>query len=281
MFNNYTNPIKFREDIYPILLQNEAENCLGIGIIDTLINMPERYSKFHLAAIKSKKDNSVVGASWITPPHPLGITRLAPENISSVIDFALELSERPSGVVGPSETVELFKELWTRSTGAQEKTHMQQGIYELRYVEAHFNKVLGRMRLATSSDLSLAEKWNLQFSIDCGLGNDKATAKANAEHVIKHKMRYFWEINDRPVAMAGVSGNTPNGIRIGYVYTPPELRGKGYASALVAKLSQAQFDAGKKLCFLYTDLANPTSNAIYQRIGYKKVSESTHYIFEY
>ena len=77
----------------------------------------------------------------------------------------------------------------------------------------------------------------------------------------------------------GFGGPTPNGIRIGPVYTPPELRGRGYASALTAQVSQLQLDRGKRFCFLYTDLANPTSNAIYRRIGYERVCDSRELAF--
>lgn len=82
-----------------------------------------------------------------------------------------------------------------------------------------------------------------------------------------------------PVAMAGVSGRTPSGARVGAVYTPPDRRRRGYASALVATLSQAQLDAGARFCFLFTDLANPTSNKIYQDIGYEPVCDVDEYRF--
>ena len=78
----------------------------------------------------------------------------------------------------------------------------------------------------------------------------------------------LWEDGGEPVSLAGFGSPTPNGIRIGPVYTPPQLRGRGYASALTAHVSQAQLDAGRAFCFLYTDLANPTSNKIYVDIGY-------------
>ena len=78
----------------------------------------------------------------------------------------------------------------------------------------------------------------------------------------------------RPVSLTGVSGATPHGIRIGPVYTPSAFRGRGYASALVAEVSQEQLDAGRRFCFLYTDLANPTSNKIYQAIGYRPVTDA-------
>ncbi len=84
----------------------------------------------------------------------------------------------------------------------------------------------------------------------------------------------LWEDEGRPVSVTGFGSPTPTGIRIGPVYTPPELRGRGYASALVAEVSQAQLDAGRRFCFLYTNLANPTSNKIYVDLGYKRVCDS-------
>ena len=71
--------------------------------------------------------------------------------------------------------------------------------------------------------------------------------------------------------MAGAGGQTPRGIRIGPVYTPPALRRRGYASNLVAAVTQHQFDEGRTFCFLFTDRANPTSNKIYQSLGYQSV----------
>ncbi len=91
---------------------------------------------------------------------------------------------------------------------------------------------------------------------------------------------YLWVVAGRPVSMVGVSGETPNGIRVAPVYTPPELRGRGYASALTAAVTQAQLDEGKRYCFLFTDLANPTSNHIYQAIGYEPVADASDYRFD-
>jgi len=90
----------------------------------------------------------------------------------------------------------------------------------------------------------------------------------------------LWEDEGEVVSLSGWGGPTPNGIRIGPVYTPPEHRGHGYATALVAELSQRLLDGGRSFCFLYTDLANPTSNAIYERIGYVKVAEAAMVAFE-
>lgn len=88
-----------------------------------------------------------------------------------------------------------------------------------------------------------------------------------AEEEISSGALYLWE-DGEPRSMAGEVAQTPHGARIGYVYTPPERRGRGYASACVAGLSQRVLASGRRSCFLYTDLSNATSNALYQRIGY-------------
>ncbi len=72
-----------------------------------------------------------------------------------------------------------------------------------------------------------------------------------------------------PICLVGCTGRTPTGIRIGPVFTPPELRSRGYATALVAEFSRMLLDTGRRFCFLYTDMSNATSNAIYRRIGYR------------
>ena len=90
---------------------------------------------------------------------------------------------------------------------------------------------------------------------------------------------YVWD-DDGPVSMCGVGGPTPHGIRIGPVFTPLGLRGRGYASACVAAVSQAQLDAGRRSCYLFADQANPTSNHIYETIGYRRVSDVAIYRFD-
>jgi predicted GNAT family acetyltransferase len=93
------------------------------------------------------------------------------------------------------------------------------------------------------------------------------------------RVAYVWEDAGEVVAFAGVAGPTPRGIRIGPVYTPPDRRGRGYASNLVAEVSRRQLASGRNFCFLFTDLANPTSNHIYQTIGYVPVVDVDQYSF--
>lgn len=111
---------------------------------------------------------------------------------------------------------------------------------------------------------------------------DKAIERDNESLIDRHLSEssiYIWQDN-HPVSMAGFSGATPNGIRINLVYTPPEYRRKGYATSCVATLSQNLLNEGRKYCFLFTDLANSTSNHIYRTIGYQPVCDLNDYWFE-
>ena len=108
----------------------------------------------------------------------------------------------------------------------------------------------------------------------------RVSVVADADRWLARRGRslHLWEDGD-VVSLAGTGGRTPNGIRIGPVYTPPDARRRGYASALVAAISQEALDAGCRFCFLFTDLANPTANHIYQAIGYAPVRDVEAYAF--
>jgi predicted GNAT family acetyltransferase len=155
-------------------------------------------------------------------------------------------------------------------------------IYALEAVRA-ITGVPGRSRDATPADRPLLLDWWRAFALEVGhgpQGDEPEIARA-----VDHRLTadgagvLLWE-HDGPVSFAGFGGQTPNGIRIGPVYTPPPLRGRGYASALVADLSARMLSGGRRFCFLYTDASNPASNKIYQRIGYEYVCDSAEIVFD-
>jgi predicted GNAT family acetyltransferase len=141
----------------------------------------------------------------------------------------------------------------------------------------------GAHRPAGERDRELLLDWLRAFSSEAIVGD---TAETELQRMIDIRVTddpdygfVFWEDEGRPVSLTGFGSPTPTGMRVGPVYTPPELRGRGYASALVAEVSQAQLDAGRRFCFLYTDLANPTSNKIYVDLGYERVCDSVQLSF--
>ena len=164
---------------------------------------------------------------------------------------------------------------------------MRQGVYALEEV-APLPAVPGAARVATTDDRDLAIRWWIAFGEEVlhegGPGRDDAEANVDYRFSSDRSGMLLWEDGGRTVSVAGWGGPTPNGIRVGPVYTPPELRGHGYATAVTAELSRRLldgrlFDGRRRFCFLYTDLANPTSNAIYERIGYRRLCESAEISF--
>src|SRR5262249_2708804 len=135
----------------------------------------------------------------------------------------------------------------------------------------------------TAADRDLLIKWLIDFEEEAlGLRVHDRTEKQVDNRLTGDPQLMGWRIwcdEGKPVSLVGYGGRTENGIRVGPVYTPPELRGHGYASACVAATSQELLDKGRKFCFLFTDLSNPTSNHIYQSIGYEPVSDVDEYRF--
>ncbi|HEU5216932.1 MAG TPA: GNAT family N-acetyltransferase, partial [Gaiellaceae bacterium] len=191
------------------------------------------------------------------------------------------------GAVGAEPEAEEFAELWSRRTGVPARVNMRQGVYALERVEPP-SGAPGSARVATRDDHELALRWWIAFGDE--VLHEGGPARERAEQSVEHRLSsptsgfLLWEDGSEVVSLAGWGGPTPNGIRIGPVYTPPDLRRRGYATALTAELSQQLldgrlFEGGRRFCFLYTDLANPTSNKIYERVGYRRVAESAEIFF--
>ncbi|HET8631377.1 MAG TPA: GNAT family N-acetyltransferase, partial [Thermomicrobiales bacterium] len=139
--------------------------------------------------------------------------------------------------------------------------------------------VPGDLRPATAADRGVVGAWLAALNRE--LGDDEtrlAARRAEAEHPTPASGLYLWH-DGQPVSMAGYSGPTPNGIRVGSVYTPPEQRGKGYARACVATLSRLLLEGGRRYCFLSTDQRNPITNHLYQAVGYRPVYDVEEYWF--
>ena len=137
--------------------------------------------------------------------------------------------------------------------------------------------VAGAMRLCRSDDRETVARFAAGFEADIR-ETSLEDPLIKADRLIAGGRMVLW-VDREPVAMASSSGATPSGIRINWVYTPPKFRRRGYATNLVAHLSQHLLDEGRKYCFLFTDQANPTSNRIYQKLGYEPVSDSERWEF--
>jgi uncharacterized protein len=255
--------------------EREAEHNLILGLSSQLQRAPRMYGDDPYLAVVEDEER-VIGAVLRTPPHNLVLSELDDERAIEPIVAAVheEFASLP-GVVGPKEPAAQFAAAWQAVTRAKARLEIAQRAFRADRVEAP-QGVPGRMRPYEPSDRELAIRWTDAFAAEA-LPANAPHPESSEESVDRREQDpngglVFWE-DGEPVSLAGYGGLTPHGIRIGPVYTPPELRGRGYASALTAALTQQLLDGGRRFCFLFTDLANPTSNSIYQRIGYRPVSD--------
>lgn len=252
------------------LLQAEAENNLIIGIAHQLAAGTMLSGKpVYLAAIEC--DDEVVGCAFRTPPYKLGVTRMPAEALDTLVTDVAEVYSDLNAVMGEEEIARGFAERWARAFGLGIEPGLRHRIYQLDALSPPPHAAAGAPRLATMMEVPLVTQWIYEFSTESGVHTDNAAALAAAR--IKQNSMYLWITDGAPVSMAAWSGETQHGRRVGYVYTPAHQRKRGYATALVAHLSAQILADGCKFCFLYTDLANPTSNSIYQQIGYRPVCD--------
>ncbi len=271
----------FLEAASPLLLPDEARHNLIFGICATLVEAPDAYPAFHSWTVEDA--GMIVAAAVMTPPFNLAVAK--PHHPAAIEFLASELHRQEipiPGVTGARPEADVFADAWERLAGAERRVRMRQGIYQVRFPRLTRN-VPGAMRAATRQDRDLVLEWWRAFAAEA-LPPDAphGDIEANVDRRLTgtESRIVLWE-HDRPVSVAGFGGFTPHGTRIGPVYTPTEFRRRGYASALVVRLSEHLLAThGLDYCFLYTDLANPSANRIYLDIGYELVAESAEYAFE-
>ncbi len=282
----YTEVAAFAARAEPYLLQHEAEHNLSLGLLSNLLHT-QTYPTYLLALVEDGEGDAaeVVMTVIQTPPHNPVLSLVAPQADASAVMAALADDLRSDhttlpGVTGSNALALFFAEAWQARSSQTFHVSKHERIYRLTTVKP-VTGVAGTMRRATEADRALLMDWLAAFGRET-FGDEKptdATAITNTMLTSPQRAAYLWEDKGRVVSLAAYGGPTPNGIRVGPVYTPPEERGKGYASACVAALSQMLLDGGRRFCFLFTDLANPTANHIYQSIGYEAVSDVDMYLF--
>jgi uncharacterized protein len=273
------DPAEFLEVAAPLLLADEPRHNLILGIAGTLRDHPDVYPEHRLWLVET--GGAAVAAALRTPPH--GVVLARPSADGALAALAAEICDELPGVVGAVPEAQEFATAWSSRTGSQARVRTRQGIYALTEARPPTG-VLGRARAAEWDDRDLVLRWWRAFAVEAlhDADPDMGRIASNIDHRLSVSGwgLALWEAEGEPVSVAGFGGATPSGIRIGPVYTPPELRGHGYASALVAAVSTERLAAGRRFCFLYTDLANPISNRIYERIGYEWVCEAAEIVFD-
>lgn len=278
----YEDINEFYNRVEPFLLEREAQYCLMLGISTNLMKTNLYPEPPYLACVE--QDGQVVAVAMRTPPHRLVLSDTSDQTVLALIAADVQQVYQGDlvGVIAPKEAGKLYSDIWSSITRQKSKLNLAEGVYKLSAVRPVAG-VVGHNRPATAEDRDLLVKWLFDFAAEAldGISYEQAERDTDARLNRDPDIGGFrvWCVDGQMVSYAGYGGKTPNGMRIGPVYTPPELRGRGYASACVATLSQELLDQGRKFCFLFTDLGNPTSNHIYQQIGYEMIGGMDDYVF--
>ena len=256
----------FLRDASPFLMRHEAEHGLILGIASAESDAPPPEAWW---AIVRDDDGAIVAAALRTTQKLILSRRERAGTAALIADSVLESIPDLPGVLGPPDAVDEF----VARVGGEWSDGLAHRIYECRNVDAPEN-VRGAPRLARREDRDTLVRWIRDFTSEAlGKPLDEGVAAVRTESQSAAGALYVWEVDREIVSTAAAVAPTPHAIRVSAVYTPPEHRGHGFASALTAAVTARQLEMGHALVFLYTDLANPISNRIYQRIGYVPVAD--------
>ncbi|WP_250028678.1 GNAT family N-acetyltransferase [Paractinoplanes maris] len=212
----------------------------------------------------------VAGVLLQTPPHPMMFSELPPRAVPAAIEA---LSGRHlSGVNLTADAVDGFSAGWRARAGVRAHVVRRTRLHRLATLTPPPAPPPGRARYAGPADGALLLGWLLAFHDEIGERRpDDTPAKIN--DFLEYGGVVLWEDAGSPMSMAIRSRPAAGTVRIQIVYTPPVQRGRGYAGAATVAATQAALDTGAHDVVLNTDLANPTSNALYQRLGYRPVED--------
>lgn len=267
------DPREFFDLVGPFLLGNEVENALPLGIARSFVETATHDGL--MFSVESGAD--VVAVAVKSPRRNLVITRAPEPAMRALANFLFAYALPVPGVNGPSETARDFAQAWRALTDAKSIERVALRLFQL----TKLNEVAapeGTFRYAQRTDQELIESW-LHAFIDEATQDRHENIRERVAQMIGLNSVGLWE-DGCCASMSAITRRSQRGAHVAWVYTPKSLRSRGYATACVRELCQRELAAGRSFCTLYTDLANPTSNAIYQRIGFAPVCDAVDIVFD-
>ena len=228
--------------------------------------------------VMAEEESQPVGVAMHTPPFNLFLPRLADEVPEAIAEALVKAGRQLPGVNGEIGTVERFLGRWAALTASGADLERSMRMYVLGTLTAP-SGVAGEGRPALPSEEGLVAQWLHDFHNEADPGAPVEDFPAIAERRVAQGLVWMWQNDGQVVSLAGMSQAAAGVARVGPVYTPPGRRGHGYGSAVTALASQSGIDAGAIHVVLYTDLSNPTSNSIYQAIGFVQDHDSGRWSF--
>ncbi|WP_068673914.1 GNAT family N-acetyltransferase [Oceanobacillus sp. Castelsardo] len=276
----FSSSIKnYLEKVEALLLRKEASNNLMLGLLEYFKTTMTK--DVYCGYIED--DGEVIYAFMQTAPNNwilADVDHVDNHLFSYIASFFYKNAIKVPGVLGPIHHVECFVQEWLKHKKVKASLKMNQLIYQINEVRIKPSPN-GELAKATKTEHELIKSWLIQFGKET---NEKPISEIKASQMatkyIENGSLYLWKVNGKHVSMANQSRRTKNGVSINAVFTPDEYKRNGYATNVVAALSQKLLDSGYQFCSLYTDKENPTSNKIYSNIGYNIIGSSVVYEFK-
>ncbi len=221
---------------------------------------------------------------YLTPLGRLGITPLSAEQTDALAEHLAGLGHSPANVIADHDTAGAFSGSWQKHTGAASVLFWRTHLYRLGTLTPPQPGPEGQGRPTSGMDRDQIVRWCRDFCVDVGErhSNDLIDAGSWDDSRFGDRHFTFWEtLEGNPVSMAASTSVVGGMVRVDPVYTPAHLRGRGYAGAVTVEASRAAQAAGATDVVLFTDPDNPTSSALYQRIGYVHVADFAGYRFSH
>jgi GNAT superfamily N-acetyltransferase len=221
---------------------------------------------------------AVAGAFMHTPPYPVNLSAM-PETAIAALADTLATREHPlSGVNGQSSATDAFAGAWSARTGATPRVRRRMRLHRLDGLVAPDPPPPGAAVIAGPEHRELLVAWYEAFVAE--IDDPARDVAPQIDDRISYGGLTLWLDDGDAVSLAGRTRAVAGALRVAPVYTPPEHRGRGYAAGATAAATQAAVDAGVQEILLYTDLANPASNRLYARLGYRPVEDSVVFVFD-
>lgn len=271
----YDDANHFWSEVSPHLRTDEAKNSLSLGLSYTFRTNPKDCLYQSALFDNNRLLGALVCSRYITNHNLLPSPVRAPEHARTLFERFKSANITITGIVGELDTANKYEKFFNEN-GHKTKVHIKQGIYRCKQVNLPQAPKEILFRKAENKDVSQIGEWIESFHNEAVPHDPPVNGAEVAETRIKKNMIYVVEKNGELVSMAGWGRDIETSCSINLVFTPRSLRGKGYASFVTAQITQLFLDNGKTEINLYTDMSNPTSNKIYQNIGYEFVCNSIH-----
>ena len=273
----FKDVIEFYNRTQSYLLQHEAEHYILLGFLDARIKFPEQYAESpYLATVE--EDGKIIAVAICLFSQRLSLSLISDLSaVQLIVENIYIVNSKLLSLGGFVAETQAFAVAWAKRSGQSYQLKTQLCLYQLDRVKP-VSGVKGHLRLADESDYTLLIEWVAAFADVVAVKGSESAEQHVADRLSQNAL-YIWQ--DRvPVALIGTSRTIAGNGIIRSVYTPPEHRQNGYATAAVAAVSQILLDRGCRVCYLTTNLQNSTSNHVYQTVGYQTYVNAHRYTFE-